>query len=214
MLNAHQLLGFGLSLALLPATGSCAPPKSPAVPDTAASVSFSGFVESLRMDPERNADVELQSPSVKRAPDSQAMGVVFDGFERWCEAKGGRLLGGAFDDAAEEYLLQRVQRKPKNAGMTISGVACVKDENAIAGFVNVANANVAFYDAAQVAAFVKRYPPGSAKAASEANADAMGHAAKGRLNQSTCEMRTGADCVVDPSTAKASPTLTPSPDSP
>jgi len=115
-------------------------------------------------------------------------------------------VGVSFHDFTESFNLSpETNADPKlgssNEGIVVNAVTCLDhDGSPMGGYLNVANADVSFFDKAQVAAFVRAYPAGAAKTLRERNGKlkpVVDHDREAQLkaNIEQCERVTGKKCV-------------------
>lgn len=191
--------------------GGCAAPHPPR---TTNGTSVADFANSLGFQIEKNADPDLVTDVVKCVPYHTTLVDRFTGvssdqhaareaaramkeFGNWCEANGGVMardgsLERSFGVAAREYFQQRLEKRHEaRSGYDATGVACVRsgrNEEAVGGYVNLGDADMAFYDPAQVAAFIGRFEGGAkARAVKEEGerTDRLASAAQARAEEET-----------------------------
>ena len=197
-----------LGAVLLGLVSACATTQSP-LTASYGGTTVSTFADSLGYESATHVDPPLLTKTVKILPFKRTLGELFvdqatpeqhsakeaarvgEAFGNWCAANGGGPSQGgnasmAFRTAAQEYLAQRLEKRSKRPDWTVSTETCLAaDGKALAGFVNLNNADVAFYDGPTLAAFVERFE-GLAKERARSEADAtrakeLGDAAERRL---------------------------------
>jgi hypothetical protein len=139
---------------------ACASLPDPGPPRTGPGVGFYEFADSFQLARETNADPALMSPSVKRVRGPRPADQVREGFGDWCRANQGTLVADytPMSVAGDQYLVDRVKRTPILAGSVISTSTCFgADRVPMAGFLNLDNANLVFYDKAQLSGFIERF---------------------------------------------------------
>ena len=172
-----------VTLALSVLACACATTRNPAA---YSGMPIASFANSLELEDERHVEAELVTTTVKILPfqrsfvehmqkvsqedhETSQANVLRATFSQWCQANGGvSTPTGAFASAADEYRIQRIARQPKLASMSVSASACLQPAGGyLGGYMNVANADIAFYDQKTLSTFIERFEPGARQRAKD-----------------------------------------------